>query len=71
MRVPKFGGRGDKLVRAALRAFPTWTAAKTGSGHIRLRSPEGAVVVVSGTSNGWHVLPRALSMMRRASRGSS
>jgi hypothetical protein len=65
---PRFGARGDKLVRAILDKYPLWAAEKTGSGHIRLRSPGGAVVIVSATSNGWDVLPSTLAHMRRTLR---
>jgi hypothetical protein len=69
MRIPRFGTRADREIRALLHEFPQWQVSKTGGGHIRLRSPAGKVVVASATSNGWHVWPQVWTRMRRAERG--
>lgn len=51
------------LIEAALAAG--WTLERTGGGHLRLRSPEGASVVFPSSPSDWRGARNLRSTLRR------
>ena len=55
-----------KIERLLRREYPTFKLSYTGSGHIRLRLPNGAQVIVSATPSDGRFIKNVRTTVRRA-----
>lgn len=58
-----------KGLRQLLAAHPHWRPSPTGSGHLKLTSPTGAVVYAGSTPSNWRALKNLRAQLRRLERG--
>jgi len=57
-----------KGLRQLLAQHPRWRLSPTGSGHLKLTDPTGAIVFTGATPSNWHSLKNLRAILRRLER---